>query len=350
MVQPGQAGMAAALIDHDRVRRSTELPLFFGRKDKDCITARNLVVRLEKASTIANWPDDARRCNEFFMILRDRALIWWEMLEDAGINNADWNAVKVAFLKAYEPKYTAKTTCTNFGDLQQLYSESVHDFSLRLQETFTKLCAAAPATMATVRHALPAAGAGAADLTAAKAEGMKDMQKFFKHQLFLAGLVDTVRPKVMEAGKDDFFDSLDVAREVETINADRKKKEPPLKIHTVKTPDPNVSAMSLDDEELTAVNAIRQKRGQAPMNKGMGFGKGWLGPNYNNAMCRYCKKQGHFQKDCRSRQRDRAPMVDAQGKPYQKRVNAIEGDGESATAERINSVSVENDSYSLNWM
>ena len=144
--------------------------MFFGRKDKDCITARNLVVRLEKASTIANWPDDARRCNEFFMILRDRALIWWEMLEDSGIDNANWNHVKAAFLKAYELKYTAKTTCTNFRDLQQLYRESVHDFSLRLHETFTKLCNAAPATMATVCHALPA-----------KAVGMKDMQKFFKH-------------------------------------------------------------------------------------------------------------------------------------------------------------------------
>jgi hypothetical protein len=340
--------MAAALLVHDRVRRSTELPLFFGRKEKDCITARNLITRLETASEIANWPDDARRCNEFFMILRDRALIWWEMLDDAAVDKQDWNAVKLAFLKAYEPKYTAKTTCTNFGELQQLYNESVHDFSLRLQETFSKVIAAVPADMATVRLAMPAAGAITADtVKEGKAEGMKDMQKFFKHQLFLAGLIDLIRPKVMEAGKADFFDSLDVAREVETINADRKKNAP-IKVHTVREADPDVTAAALDDEEIAAINAIREKRGKAPMNKAIGFGNRNIGPA-KNVQCRYCKKSGHFQKDCNSRRRDRAPMVDAQGKPYQKRINSVE-DGETAEAEKINSVSVQPDSYALNWM
>ena len=34
-----QAAMQAALGAHDRVRRSTDLPLFFGRSDKDSISA-----------------------------------------------------------------------------------------------------------------------------------------------------------------------------------------------------------------------------------------------------------------------------------------------------------------------
>jgi len=33
-----------------------------------------------------------------------------------------------------------------------------------------------------------------------------------------------------------------------------------------------------------------------------------------------------MQKDCRSRQRDKPPMVDANGKPYTKRVNAVDDD------------------------
>ena len=32
--------------------------------------------------------------------------------------------------------------------------------------------------------------------------------------------------------------------------------------------------------------------------------------------CRYCKKMGHMQKECKSRLRDNAPEVDANGKPY----------------------------------
>ncbi len=44
-----------------------------------------------------------------------------------------------------------------------------------------------------------------------------------------------------------------------------------------------------------------------------------------NTECRYCKKKGHLQKDCFSRKRDQAPMVNTNGKPYQqnKRVNNV---------------------------
>jgi hypothetical protein len=45
-----------------------------------------------------------------------------------------------------------------------------------------------------------------------------------------------------------------------------------------------------------------------------------------NIMCRYCKKKGHMQKECRSRQQDKAPMVDARGKPYENRVNNVAED------------------------
>ena len=54
-----QQQMNAALLQHDRVRRSTDLPLFYGRKDKDTTTARLMVDRIEMAAEIANW-DDAR--------------------------------------------------------------------------------------------------------------------------------------------------------------------------------------------------------------------------------------------------------------------------------------------------
>ncbi len=40
------------------------------------------------------------------------------------------------------------------------------------------------------------------------------------------------------------------------------------------------------------------------------------GPRNPNNMCRYFKKKGHMQKECRSRQWDKAPMVDANGKAY----------------------------------
>ena len=80
--------MQAALNAHNRVRCSTDLPLFFGRSDKDSISARLLVDRIETAAQIAGWNDDAQKFQEMYMILRNRAVVWWRSLPDAEIDRA----------------------------------------------------------------------------------------------------------------------------------------------------------------------------------------------------------------------------------------------------------------------
>ena len=68
MAQPGAAGAQAqaahlaALGAHDKIRRSSELPLFYGNRTRDTISAKNLVDRLENAANIANWNTDERKC------------------------------------------------------------------------------------------------------------------------------------------------------------------------------------------------------------------------------------------------------------------------------------------------
>ena len=47
------------------------------------------------------------------------------------------------------------------------------------------------------------------------------------------------------------------------------------------------------------------------------------GPRNPNIVCRYCKKKGHMQRECHSRRRDGAPMIDANGKKYESRINNV---------------------------
>jgi hypothetical protein len=68
--------------------------------------------------------------------------------------------------------------------------------------------------MATVRNA-------AATLAEAKQEGINNMAKFFK-RLSLAGLSDSLRDKVLVAKKDTFSQSLELARELESIRMDHR--------------------------------------------------------------------------------------------------------------------------------
>ncbi len=90
MVQPAAAaaaGMAAALNDHDRMRRSTDIPLFYACRDKDTILPRILIDRIEDAAAIATW-DEARKIWELKLCLRECAIIWWKSLRDTNIDTA----------------------------------------------------------------------------------------------------------------------------------------------------------------------------------------------------------------------------------------------------------------------
>jgi hypothetical protein len=56
-----EAAMQTALLGHDRVRQSTQLAQFFGRKEKDTVTPYVLSARIAKAAPIAGWNTDERK-------------------------------------------------------------------------------------------------------------------------------------------------------------------------------------------------------------------------------------------------------------------------------------------------
>ncbi len=122
------ANITQALQDHDRAKRSTDIPLYYGQIGKDTIAARLLIVRINDAGAIANWNNDCKLL-EFKMCLRDKAVGWFEGLTEDGVATDNWDTVKAEFLETYEPKYSAKTTCANFTDLTQKSEESINDYT-----------------------------------------------------------------------------------------------------------------------------------------------------------------------------------------------------------------------------
>jgi hypothetical protein len=177
--------------------------------------------------------------------------------------------------------------------------------------------------MAAVRNTI-ASGATAAEV---KAEGISDAFKFIKHQLFFAGLKDGIRDKVLESAKDTFTESVKVARNLETIQNDHKRLN---RINAIKQDVEEEKAKeivwdNLSDGQLTHLAAIcfgricyNNSNGNNGNNRNNQSNNNCSTPLRNpNTECRYCKKKGHLQKDCYSCKRDQAPMVDANGKPYQ---------------------------------
>ncbi len=341
-----QAQFQQLLGQHDRTKRSTEMPLFYGAREKDACSALYLVDRLENAARIANWNTDQRKCEEFYALLRDKALVWWYALKDHNVNTAVWAEVKAAFLKAYEPKYSPKLTFTNFGDLRQQNSELIHDFYLRITEVTRKMFAGRPAALYDIRTDYPNAGANIWDLATVKAikkEGLEDDEMYVRHQLFIAGMKEELRVKVIEANKATIGESVYYAIELETVLNERKQKLNFAPLAEINFPD-------IDEDERTMINMYRYRK----FNGGKSKPKRSTPNAGGSTVCRYCKKTGHFQKECKSRLRDKAPMVDANGQPF-KKVNQVASEAPSTESEdwekdeEPQAIGSINEGQALNW-
>ena len=85
--------MQAVLTQHDKMRRSTDIPVFFGDERRDTVSPHQLIKRIEGAAKIAHWDvadgDVARgprKCDELYMCLMQSALSWFNSLKDLGVD------------------------------------------------------------------------------------------------------------------------------------------------------------------------------------------------------------------------------------------------------------------------
>ena len=190
------AQIQQALIAHDRVRRTTDIPLFYGKKGKDTITPQQLVERLERASRVAGWDALAnpgqRKTDEFFLSLRENALSWYNTLDNIiGYNREDWDELKKKFLEAYAPKYSAKALCICFQDLRQKSDECVQDFYNRVSDTFRNAYQTKPDHTVTFVGTLPG-GATQAECDVVLKQGVERMQLLMLNTVFLGSLREEI--------------------------------------------------------------------------------------------------------------------------------------------------------------
>ena len=331
------AAVGVALGAHETTKRATDLPLFYARADKDVCTARQLIQRFETAAVIATWDTDERKCQQFSLLLRAKALDWFTTLEIIpDFNITVWDSVKNEFLNAYAAKYTARATCTNFAEMQQRTGENVQDFYVRAMDVYIKLKAQRGAELTTVRHVVLAAATDAQTRAACKLEGIEDTSRFFMQQLFVAGLKEEIREKVMERDPRSLQACLVEARAMELIVQDKRKK---AQITAVREEEAEEDEEEYTEEEealLERVSAIFKKSGKSP---GRFFNRNSKRPfksSTRNMICRGCNKKGHWEKDCWAKN------------GYPKKANLISETEQFQEEEiNVNSLSI-NDFYRVN--
>ena len=308
----GPIDIGAALGAHETRRRATELPLYYGRADKDVCTAQDLITRFETAATIAGWDADERKCQQFYLILRDNALRWWKTLgRIPDFDMTDWASVKRDFLRAYAPKHTARSACANLQELYQKNGEAVQDFYLRCMTSYDKLEEIMDPGMLTTRRVI--AGVTQDQRDQCKKEGIDDTFRFVMQQIFIAGLREEIRLKTMEANPRALQETLEVAQQMELIVGDRRVKG---QVTAVKDEYFTEDEEEEEEEELSADELIALEKVNAVFKRnGKSFGRfikrgGFRNFSRNtpnrmnpNIVCHGCGKKGHIIKNCYSKKK-----------------------------------------------
>jgi hypothetical protein len=269
--QQQQDGLQNAVIAHDRVRRTTDIPLFYGQKEKDTITPQQLIFSLEKASCVAGWDNlqnpDQRKCDEFHLSLRDEALSWYNTLDNIfDFDKEVRDDLKANFLEAYTPRFSAKALCICFQDLQQKPDENVQRFYNRVTDTFRNAYLTKPDH--TVTYIGNLYHNNQQECNEIMLQGVNRMQWLMLNTVFLGGLREEIRTRVLEEDPTELDESAKLAREIESIINDRKRERG---FHVT-----NIAASEEEEEEegddvgevdkeeaaqLRKVNAILRKKG-----------------------------------------------------------------------------------------
>jgi hypothetical protein len=351
-----QAGMEAALANQERIRKSTDLPLFYAQKEKDVCTAELFLERFEVAANIARWilpegqPDRYQRtCREFYLLLRGNALKWWASLDNClDFDKTDWIAVRGRFLESYARQYTPTSACTGLAEMKQRPTENVQDYFVRCNEIYDRIKEIRPAALNIWRGNLPAGVANNNNLNLGKVQGVKEMGLFFLHLLFVAGLRDDIRMKTIELNDPNLEAARVSAKRIELLLADKKQQKQVMNIrqklvdYSDEESEEQFSEeeyLDLTEDEVGQLNAIRQNQGKPPIRFKKRFQR-----DLKNITCHYCDKKGHYQKVCRKRIREKGAMVYKNAN----KANAVTEEEQVPTTEDTPAVMSISDYYHIN--
>ncbi len=203
---------------------------------------QQLVERLEIPATVAAWPNDKRKCVEFFLCLREAALSWYNTLDHImGFNKESWPDMKREYLAAYAPKHSAQVLCINFQDLQHKADEPVQKFYNRVSDTFINAYKTKPNH--TVMHEGELHVLTQVQMNKVMGQGIEQTKLLMMNTMFLGGLCKDIQSRVLEDAPAKPRFSVTAAQEIESILNDKKK-------------DKDVFVTSIEESEPKADNGL----------------------------------------------------------------------------------------------
>jgi len=271
--------------------KHAKLPLFFGYKNgKDEVPARDFIDRVEAISA-SKGKGDANSCTEFFLALRGDALKWCKSLKNLGIAKDNWPGLKARFLRDYEFKIPG-TVVYKLESLKQKPGESVMDFYSRVDEQIELFFEGFEA--ATNQQAI-------------------NCRMYFQKGMFIGGLREEIKTKVMETTLGTMAEVRDKAMQTEFIaqhgNTKTAEATPVFsmemldqEIDSFQEKDEPEEEDDMQEDEIALLNRFRKRMNRRPMRRG--GRRGSFGGAPFTGKCYNCGMTGHRASNCRQQKRN----------------------------------------------
>lgn len=332
---------AQALLEAQRQVELGKIPLWYGDSTKDAFTAEQWIERIENCRTTAAWNDQST-IGYMYAALRGRAIHWYTNAKFRRVDTAVWNEVKEDFLKVYAPSKTVRSTVANL-EVKQGATESVCDYASRVTIIVTDLYSIIETYVHPANDNLFGAQISVMDAVTALTQAVRRTEhdrirligedrviQLIAVNLFVAGLKQHIRQKMVVRRYHTFSDAFDAAMNFETQLSEPKRNAIVLAVNHDEGEDEHSSNddQTDDDEEeglVAEINKLSAKLSKTRLKRSSNKSRTKSKPSngasnstgYN--VCRYCKQPGHLQYTCAKRRTDRAPMVGPDGKPYRPR-------------------------------
>ena len=314
--------MAQQIVNAQQQVDLAKLPFFHGNPSKDAFTAEHWISRVQSAKNNAGWTD-AQACRYMYLALRDTAAETWDIWERNRVDVATWSTVKAEFLRAFGVANTYREALANIR-LDQKSGETVIAFANRVSRAVDEFMKMMPepddVDAAHIAAEFPAYAAGAAPWAAAATLAQKQaildhrreeekyvISGWLARTILLAGLKDhRMREEMVKRREiEPFKDTVDELRNLEVTFGEHKRA-------------PQVTEVEEEGEVEALRKEVEAFRKKYPK-KGKSAGKTAKAPS--GVICYYCKKPGHFQRDCFTRKRENGAYKDKDGKPWRKGVS-----------------------------
>ena len=285
-------------------RRSTEtvkhpkIPLFYGYgKGKDEVGAKDLVNRIEAHCTNTG---KETQCSELYLVLRGKAIEWYDSLPTIGVDQKNWENVKTKFLTDYDYKMPG-SMAYQLNTLNQKKDESVVDFFSRVDKVISEFNMDAPVRT----NAL-----------------CVNTRLYYQKGIFISGLKEEIKAKVLEQQFSTLLEAKEYSQMLEFIAANKEKGAGVSAVTDLETELDAIMGEDnpdneMQEDEIALLNKFRMRQGRRPFRGGYrGRGGASNGPRFNGS-CYNCGMNGHKSAQCRQPRKNDVKSVEEDGQTEQ---------------------------------